>query len=359
MKKSISSVTRKLSVSRLIGSLTMVITAAIFINALPDWSVKAQSLPKVFADRNFKNLTPAAVAPSLGTAAGFAGLAGSTVTNTGLSFIGGNLGVSPGTAITGFPPGVVDGTIHASDAVAIQAQSDTTVAYNNLAEQACDVNLTGQNLGGLTLTPGTYCFDSNAALTGTLTLDGQGNPFAVFIFKIGSTLTTSSNSSVVMINDGSGCNVFFQVGSSATLNTNTSFMGNILAFTSITLQTGTNIDTGRALAINGALTLDTNNVSSLGCAYRPSAAMTNVSGRVTTANGRGISRALVRMTDSSGVVRAVYTTPFGYYRFQDVEVGQTLILEVKAKAYNFTEPTKVVSLNEELAAIDFIAHQIR
>jgi hypothetical protein len=356
MNKSISSVNRKLSVSRFIGLLSMVIVAAIFINALPNWSVKAQSLSKVFADRNFKKVTQAAVAPSLGTASGFAGLAGSTVTNTGLSFIGGNLGVSPGTSITGFPPGEVDGTIHAGDPAAFQAQSDTTIAYNNLAEQACDVNLTGQDLGGRTLTPGTYCFDSSADLNGTLTLDGQGNAFAVFIFKIATTLTTSSNSSVVMVNDGSGCNVFFQVGSSATLGTNTSFTGNILAFMSITLETGTDIDSGRALAINGALTLDTNSVSSLACAYRPTAAMTNVSGRVTTAKGRGISRALVRMTDSSGVVRTAYTTSFGYYSFKDVEAGQTLVLAVKAKAYNFTEPTRVVSLNEELATIDFIAH---
>ncbi len=356
MKKSISSVARKSGVSRLIGSLTMVIAAVVFINALPNWSAKAQSLPKALADRSSKNLSQAAVAPSLGTAAGFSGLAGSTVTNTGLSSIGGNLGVSPGTNITGFPLGIVDGTIYLGDAVASQAQSDTTVAYNNLAGQACDTDLTGQDLGGMTLTPGTYCFNSSAALTGTLTLNGQGDPFAVFIFKIGSTLTTSSNSSVVMINEGSGCNAFFQVGSSATLGTNTSFAGNILALTSITLQTGTDIDAGRALAINGALTLDTNSVSSLACAPRPTAAMTNVSGRVTTATGRGISRALVRMTDNSGAVRTAYTTSFGYYSFQDIEAGQTLILEVRAKARNFTEPTRVVSLYGELASIDFIAY---
>ena len=124
--------------------------------------------------------------------------------------------------------------------------------------------MTGQDLGGLTLTPGVYCFSSSAQLTGTLTLDAQGNPNAVFIFKIGSTLTTASNSSVVVINTGGNssiaCNVFWQVGSSATLGTGTSFAGNILALTSITLNTGANVS-GRVLARNGAVTLDTNNVT--------------------------------------------------------------------------------------------------
>ncbi len=130
-----------------------------------------------------------ATAPTLGTAAGFGVLAGSTVTNTGASSVGGNLGVSQGSAITGFPPGiVVGGIIHAGDAVAIRAQSDVTVAYNNLAGQACNTILTGTDLGGLTLTSGVYCFSSSAQLTGTLTLDAQGNPNAVFIFKIGSVM---------------------------------------------------------------------------------------------------------------------------------------------------------------------------
>src|SRR5581483_8601927 len=143
----------------------------------------------------------AATAPSLGTAINFAVLGGSSVTNTGATVVNGNLGVSPGSAITGFPPGIVvpPGTIHAADAVAGGAQSDTTIAYNALAGQPCDFNLTGQDLGGLTLIPGVYCFSTSAQLTGTLTLNAQGNPDAVFIFQIGSALTTASNSSVSVI----------------------------------------------------------------------------------------------------------------------------------------------------------------
>ncbi|HEY3129614.1 MAG TPA: IPTL-CTERM sorting domain-containing protein [Acidobacteriota bacterium] len=203
----------------------------------------------------------AQTAPPLGQAGSFAVLGGSTVTNTGPSTIVGNLGVSPGSAVTGFPPGVVTGgTIHAADAVAAQAQSDLTTAYNALAGQAFNVDLTGQNLGGLTLTPGVYHFSSSAQLTGTLFLNALGDPNAVFIFQIGSTLTTASSSSVVVINGGSNCNVFWQVGSSATLGTGTTFAGNILALTSITLTTGASVS-GRALARNGAVTLDTNNVA--------------------------------------------------------------------------------------------------
>jgi hypothetical protein len=207
----------------------------------------------------------AQTAPPLGSAQSFAVLGGSTVTNTGPSLISGDLGVSPGSAITGFPPGtVVSGTIHAADAVAAAAQNSVTTAYVNLAGQACTQDLTGQDLGGKILTAGVYCFSSSAQLTGTLTLDAQGNAGAVFIFKMGSTLTTASGSSVVLINGASPCNVFWQVGSSATLGTTTSFTGNILALTSITLTTGATV-AGRALARNGAVTLDSNNVSPSSC----------------------------------------------------------------------------------------------
>ena len=150
--------------------------------------------------------------------------------------------------------------MHAADAVALQAQNDLTTAYNAAAGLAPTQNLTGQDLGGLTLTPGVYFFSSSAQLTGTLTLNDLGDPNAQFVFQIGSTLTTASNSSVVTINGGSmpGCNVFWQVGSSATLGTGTAFEGHILALTSITLNTGATILDGSALARNGAVTLDTN-----------------------------------------------------------------------------------------------------
>ncbi|MGZ7080301.1 MAG: ice-binding family protein [Thermoanaerobaculia bacterium] len=208
--------------------------------------------------------SPAAAQPSLGTAASFGVLAGSTATNTGTTTINGNVGVSPGSAVTGFPPGVViGGTIHSNDATAIQAQTDLTTAYNTVAGTSCTSDLTGQDLGGLTLTPGVYCFSSSAQLTGTLTLDGLGNPNSVFMFKIGSTLTTASASRVLSINGTSSCNVFWQIGDSATLGTTTSFDGNILALTSITLTTGANVS-GRLLARNGAVTTDTNNVTACG-----------------------------------------------------------------------------------------------
>ena len=191
-------------------------------------------------------------------------LGGSTVTNTGPSVINGDLGVSPGSAVTGFPPGIVNGTIHAADAVAAQAQADLTTAYNNAAGQACNSNLTGQDLGGLTLTAGVYCFDSSAGLTGALTLNAQGVAGARFIFQVGSKLTTASSSSVSMINGARPCNVFWQIGSSATLGTATSFVGNIMALTSITMTTGATLQ-GRALARNGAVTLDSNVITKATC----------------------------------------------------------------------------------------------
>ena len=147
----------------------------------------------------------AQTAPGLGSAASFAVLGGQTVTNTGPTTIFGDLGVSPGAAITGFPPGsVTAGATHAADAVALQAQSDVTIAYNALAAQACTADITGQDLGGQTLTQGVYCSSSAGQLTGALTLDAQGNAAAVFIFKMASTLTTASASSVSVINGGTG-----------------------------------------------------------------------------------------------------------------------------------------------------------
>jgi len=211
----------------------------------------------------------AQTAPTLGTAQSFAVLGGSTVTNTGSSVITGDLGVSPGSAVTGFPPGlVVGGIIHAADAVALQAQNDVTTAYNSLAAQGCTADLSGQDLGGMTLTPGVYCFSSSAQLTGTLVLNAQGNPAAVFIFKTGSTLTTASNATVSVINGGQNCNIYWQIGSSATLGTGTTFAGNILALTSITMNTGAR-SFGRMLARNGAVTLDTNTVDRSACVVPP------------------------------------------------------------------------------------------
>jgi len=202
--------------------------------------------------------------------ASFGVLAGSAVTNTGATVISGNVGVSPGIAITGLAvvtpdPGLVTGTIHANDAVAIRAQNDLTTLYNFLAAQPSTSDLTGQNLGGLTLTPGVYSFSSAAALTGTLTLDAQNNPNAVFIFNIESTLTTSVNAKVTFINtadaSAQGGNVFFRVGSSATLGTGTDFVGQIVALSSISFTDDADILCGAALARNGAVTLINNDIT--------------------------------------------------------------------------------------------------
>jgi len=199
----------------------------------------------------------------LGTAGSYGVLAGSTVTNTGSSVINGNLGVGPGCAITGFPPGKVNGATNACNAATIQAQSDLTKAFNVGMGMTRTGTLTGQDLGGLNLGHGVYFFKTSAQLTGQLTLNNNGNRNAVFIFQIGSTLTTGSSSSIVFTN-GPDKNVFWVVGSSATLGTSTKFAGHILALTSITLNNGATITCGSALARNGAVTLD-NNVITTKC----------------------------------------------------------------------------------------------
>jgi uncharacterized repeat protein (TIGR01451 family) len=205
----------------------------------------------------------AATAPvPLGTAANFAVLAGSTVTNTGPTTINGDLGLSPGTSVTGFPPGQVNGTIHAADSVALQAQTDLTAAYNNAAARPITATIPTE-LGGTTETPGVYNSAAGTfGITGTLTLDAQGDPNAVFIFQAASTLITAAASNVTLTNGAQASNVFWVVGSSATLGTSSTLQGNVLALTSITVTTGTTIH-GRALARNGAVTLDTNTITAL------------------------------------------------------------------------------------------------
>lgn len=196
---------------------------------------------------------------TLGSAGSFAVLAGSTVTNSGPTLVAGDLGVSAGSAITGFPPGIIHGSTHAADAVALQAQNDLTKAYTTLAGMPCSNDLTGKDLGGMNLVPGVYCFSSSAQLTGTLTLNSP-TADGLYVFQIVSGLTTASSSVVSLAGSLCGANVFWQIGSSAVLGTGTTFVGNIVALTSITLTTGTNIS-GRSLARNGAVILDSNHVS--------------------------------------------------------------------------------------------------
>jgi Ice-binding-like len=198
--------------------------------------------------------------PPLGSAQSFAILGASTVTNTGPTIITGDLGVSPGTAVAGFPPGsVTGGTVHAGDATATSAQAAAHTAYVALVAEPCGTNLTGKILGtspgAVTLSPGVYCLNTSAQLTGTLTLSGNG----VYVFKIGSTLTTASNSSVVLANGATAGKVFWQVTSSATLGTKTAFEGSILANISDTLTTGASV-TGRVFALTGAVTLSGNRI---------------------------------------------------------------------------------------------------
>ncbi|MGI8615000.1 MAG: ice-binding family protein [Nocardioidaceae bacterium] len=251
----------------------------------------------------------AAEAPvNLRTTASFAVLAGSTVTTTGPSVINGNLGLYPGTSITGFPPGIVNGTIHKTDAVAQQAQSDLTIAYNDAASRG--PGAAASELGGRTLVAGVYT-GTALTLTGTLTLDGQGDPNAVFIFQSGSTLITASNSTVALINGAQACNVFWQVGSSATLGTNTTFVGTILALTSITAQTGTTVN-GRLLARNGAVTLDNNVITASTCSTATTtttSTSTNTSPTSTTTSPTSTTTSPTSTTTSPTSTTTSTTTP--------------------------------------------------
>jgi hypothetical protein len=213
----------------------------------------------------------AAVAPvGLGTAGSFAVLAGSTVTNTGPSQISGNLGVSPGSAVTGFPPGIVTGgTIHIADGVAAGAEADLTTAYNDAAGRVKTASASSFIGAGQSLSPGVYQASSSLEVGGALTLNAHNDPDAVFIFQApASTLTTDTGTHIFLTNGAQACNVFWQVGSSATLNTGTTFQGTILALTSISVLSGDTIY-GRAMARNGAVTLDDDTITAPGCTTTP------------------------------------------------------------------------------------------
>ena len=207
------------------------------------------------ATLTFSQSAVAATAPvGLGTAGSYAVLAGSTVTNTGPSVISGNLGVSPGTAVTGFPPGIVNnGTIHTA-AAAAGAQAALGTAYTDAASRAKTASITAPLSAGQVLTPGVYNATSSLDVNGQLILNGQGDPSAVFIFQAGSTLTTETGTTISFIGSAQACNVFWQVGSSATLNTGTTFQGTILAQQSISVSSNVTIF-GRALASVAAVTL--------------------------------------------------------------------------------------------------------
>jgi len=206
----------------------------------------------------------AATDPGLASAGNFAVLSGAGLTNTGPSWITGAIGASSA-GITGFPPGTA-GPQHVGDSTYTVAETDLVTAYNN-ATQPTTTDYTGVNLGGLTLGPGVYNQTTAPTLTGTLVLDGGGSTTGVWIFRAGSTLVTASGARVTLINGAQPCGVFWQVASSATLGTSTTFVGTIMAVAGIQMQTGATLN-GRALARTAAVTLDTNRIiQPSGCGY--------------------------------------------------------------------------------------------
>lgn len=223
--------------------------ASVGLVALVSWAIPSSAVAQAYLG---PNLRP------------FAVMAGTTVTCAGASLITGDVGVSPGSAIVGFPAPCSDvGTLRVPPA-SDNAQLELATAYTTLATLPCAATI-GPNLAGLTLTQGVYCLGGAVSnLTGTLVLDAQSNPNAVFVFQMSSTLITSPSSTVSLINGANACSVQWQVTSSATIDTGTTFVGNILALTSITMNSGANL-TGRALARNGAVTLNNNNISFAGC----------------------------------------------------------------------------------------------
>ena len=228
-----------------LGATLAVVFAAVILSVLP----------KAFG-------TEPAV--ELGAAKAYSVLAGETVTNTGATVLSNNLGLSPGSAIVGFPPGIVMGEQHAADVGAALAKSSLTAAYNDAAGRTSTATTDGA-LGGKTLAAGTYASSASISITGTLTLDGGGDANAVFIFQSPSTLITAPASSIVLTGDAQACNVFWQVTSSATLDTSSSFKGTIMALTSISANTGAAVE-GRLLARNGEVTLQGNKVNTPECA---------------------------------------------------------------------------------------------
>ena len=228
-----------------------------------------------------------AKAPPLGKASSFAVIGSSKVANTGPTVVNGDLGVSPNTGVTGFPAGRVSGgSIHPGDAVAAEAHKDALKAYDQLVAQRCDTKLSGQDLGGQTLTPGVYCFPgAPAKLSGELVLDADGDSNAVWVFQVGTALTTADKSKVKVVNGGNRCNIFWQVGGSAALGSESEFAGNILATAGVEAAAKTNT-VGRALVRTGAVTLDTSTIDIASCGV---AGILPIAGATPAAGAAGVA----------------------------------------------------------------------
>jgi hypothetical protein len=257
------------------------------------------TVPLLFAGSSGAANSPAV---PLATTAEYAVLAGSTVTNDGGSVLDGSLGLSPGTSVTGFPPGIVlpPGTQNVTNAAAAQAQSDLTIAYDNAAGRSIDATTTA-DLGGLLLQAGVYAGPSHGALglTGPLVLDGAGDPTSVFIFQTNSSLITETGSTVSLINGAQACNVFWQVGSSATLGTGSVFVGNILALTSIDISANVTVE-GRAMARNAAVTLIDDTFIQVGCDTTTPTTASASGGTSTTTEGPGGSTSTTAPAATTG-----------------------------------------------------------
>ncbi len=317
--------------------------------------------------------------PPLGAAQSFAVLGGTAITATGPAVISGNVGVSPGSAVTGFPPAVVqNGQIYTGvGSLAGPAKTSARDAYNNLKGQACPSsnNLTGKILGQtpgfLSLSPGVYCFDTSAQLNATLTLNDGGDANAIFIFQIGTTLTTASSSQVQMSGGGRGNNVYWQVGTSATIGTSTIFRGHIIADTSITLTTSAST-TGRVFALDGAATIDSTAVNALPSTVQFSAATFSgdegcapIAITVTrTGDTTGVASVDYLTSDGTGKQRTDYTLGAGTVSFAAGESTRTFSLLATKDAYNsegsegvtltLSDPTNAALGNQSTATANII-----
>jgi hypothetical protein len=305
--------------------------------------------------------------PPLGTSQTFAVLGASTVTNTGPTVVSGNVGVWSGTAITGFPPGLIQNGAQFTGpglGPAKTARDDAILAYNNLVGQACGTNLTGNILGQtpgfLSLSPGVYCFNTSAQLNNTLVLLDGGNPNAIFIFKIGTTLTTGTSARVLMSSGGRGPNVYWQIGSSATIGTSTIFRGNIIAFTDITMVSGATT-TGRlhalsgvggTIGVGGAVTLDSNLVDAV-TGVGPTAANGNISGRITDSNGNPVEGAVIRLNGTQN--RKTIADANGNYNFDNVETTGAYTVEPSRPNFTFSPSRRSFSQFGQHTESTFVA----